>query len=148
MLARMRPETPATDSSSPAPIQLAIADQTFVAVDRTVLAELVADPVGPGQWWPDLQLQLTRDRGLKGRQWVITGSSTGSITGTAEIYLEPWQDGTVIHLFLRLTLPARAARRPERVVRARTLAWKRTVTSIKDEFEADRRPGTAARSSL
>ena len=40
-----------------------------------------------------LQLEVRRDRGDKGRQWVLTGR----VAGTAEIYLEPWQDGTVVH---------------------------------------------------
>ncbi len=141
MLARMRPEPPVPEPETRATVQLEIGDETFVAVDRAVVAELVADPSRPGQWWPDLQLQLTRDRGLKGRQWVLTGA----VAGTAEIYLEPWQDGTLIHLFLRLRLPERAARRPEKVIRDRTLAWKRTVTRLKDELEAGRPPGTAAR---
>jgi len=67
------------------------------------------------------------------------------VGGTAEIYLEPWQDGTVVHLFLRLAVPMAAARRPDRLVRDRTLSWKRTVTRLKDELEDGRAPGTRGR---
>lgn len=107
-----------------------------------MVAGVVADPRRWVAWWPDLDLELRRDRGLKGCQWVLTGA----IGGTAEIYLEPWHDGTLVHLFLRLDLPpgATSASRAQRDERERTLRWKTTVTRLKDELEAGRPPGTAA----
>ena len=113
-----------------------LADQTFVAAGRELLAAVVADPARWRAWWPDLSLTVSRDRGLKGCQWLVAGTATG----TAEIYLEPWQDGTVVHLFLRLDRPVS----PSPTLRERTLRWKRTITRLKDELEGDRRPGTAA----
>jgi hypothetical protein len=113
-----------------------IADQTFIAASPQAVAAVVAESRRWLQWWPDLRLELTRDRGLKGLQWILTGT----ITGTAEIYLEPWHDGTLVHCFLRLRLPA-GSTRPERIANRRTLAWKRTVTALKDDLEAGRRPG-------
>jgi hypothetical protein len=115
-----------------------LSDQTFVAAAPPVVAAVVADPARWAAWWPDLTLSVTRDRGIKGQQWVLTGQ----IGGTAEIYLEPWHDGTVVHTFLRLQLPPPAD--PERDRRRRALAWKRSVTALKDELEGDRVPGTGA----
>jgi len=117
-----------------------LSDQTFIAADRPRLAAAVADPRRWPQWWPDLRLELTRDRGLKGCQWRVAGAACG----TAEIYLEPWQDGAVLHLFLRLDCPQTTAGRVDRAIQARTRAWKRTVTRLKDELEDGREPGTAA----
>jgi hypothetical protein len=128
----------------PEPIHLEISDQTFIAAGPAAVAELIQSPERWPQWWPDLRLDLSRGRGLKGCQWVLTGN----IGGTAEIYLEPWQDGTIVHLFLRLELPGGVSRRrgsgPERARRSRTLRWKRTINRLKDELEGERRPGTAA----
>ena len=121
-----------------------LSDQTFVAVDRAVLAAVVADPGRWAAWWPDLRLEVSRDRGPKGCQWVLTGP----IGGTAEVYLEPWHDGTIVHLFLRLDLPATSPARLRRDLEGRTLAWKRTVNRLKDELEADRVPGAGARAVL
>src|SRR3954454_11622205 len=83
-------------------VYLELSDETFIAVDRASVAAVVGDERRWAEWWPDLTLELARDRGDKGRQWVLAGT----VPGTAEIYLEPWQDGTVVHLFLRLEEPA------------------------------------------
>jgi hypothetical protein len=120
-------------------MHLELSDETFIAADRSVVAAVVADPSRWPVWWPDLQLQVLRERGLKGGQWLVTGSPAG----TAEIYLEPWHDGTLLHLFLRLELPVggSSAGHLERAAQERTLSWKRTVTRLKDELEAGRAPG-------
>ncbi len=116
-----------------------LSDETFIAVDRPVVAAVVGDSRRWSEWWPDLDLELRRDRGDKGRQWVLTGA----VAGTAEIYLEPWHDGTVVHLFLRLELPRRTGD-PVRAGRERTLRWKQTIHRLKDELEAGRAAGTRA----
>ena len=122
-------------------VHVELGDETFIAADRRLVAEVVGDPDRWATWWPDLELQILRDRGDKGRQWVLTGS----IGGTAEIYLEPWHDGTVVHLFLRLHLPRNqpdtARGGPEH---RRRLQWKQTVHRLKDELEAGRAAGTDA----
>ena len=120
------------------PVAASLSDQTFVAVDPAVVAAEIARPERWRRWWPDLDLEVSRDRGPKGVQWVLTGR----IGGTAEIYLEPWHDGTVVHLYQRLRLPA--GRRVGRDLRERELSWKRHVTALKDELEGDRAPGTPA----
>jgi hypothetical protein len=123
-------------------VHVELSDETFIAVDRPSVAAVVGDRGRWTEWWPDLELEVLRDRGDKGRQWVLTGR----VTGTAEIYLESWHDGTVIHLFLRLELPddRNGPADADRVVRQRTLGWKRTIHRLKDELEAGRPAGTAA----
>lgn len=113
-----------------------LADDTFVAAPPAVLARSVADPARWRQWWPDLSLTVTRDRGSRGLQWTVSGA----LSGTAEIWLEPYGDGTVVHFYLRAGLDNRA-----RAVRA--LAWKRSVHALKDELEQGRAPGTPVRRS-
>jgi len=120
-------------------VHLELADQTFIAADRPLVAAVVGDPRRWADWWPDLVLELRRDRGDKGRQWVLTGP----LGGTAEIYLEPWHDGTVFHLFLRIEGPFEAEK-PGRDEDQRRRAWKRTIHQLKDELEAGRPAGTSA----
>jgi hypothetical protein len=124
-------------------VALPVSDETFIATAPAAVAAVVARPERWRHWWPDLDLRLSRDRGVKGCQWVLTGT----VGGTAEIYLEPWHDGTLLHLFLRLELPPAsvAARRPDRASQQRTLAWKAVVTRLKDELESGRAPGEPAR---
>jgi hypothetical protein len=114
-----------------------IGDDTFIAARPQAVADAVADPDRWRVWWPDLALEVSRDRGLKGHQWLVTGAATG----TAEIWLEPWQDGTVLHLIQRLDpVPApRSAAAGERARSARVLAWKRHAVRLKDELEAPAR---------
>jgi hypothetical protein len=125
-------------------VHVELSDETFIAVDRSTVAAVVGDSRRWSEWWPDLDLELRRDRADKGRQWVLTGA----VAGTAEIYLEPWHDGTVVHLFLRLELPAAAGSDPVRAVHRRTLRWKQTIHRLKDELEAGRAPGTGAQVGL
>lgn len=119
-----------------------LSDETFIAVDRPSVAAVVADPRRWADWWPDLELEVLRDRGDKGQQWVLTGR----VSGTAEIYLEPWHDGTVVHLFLRLELPsgdpAATGAGRGRALRRRSLSWKRTIHRLKDELEHGRAAGS------
>ncbi len=117
-----------------------LADDTFVAAPPGRVAGVVADPARWAGWWPDLRLTTTRDRGAKGRQWLVDGA----LVGTAEVWLEPWGDGVLVHCYLRAD-PAGAdvpPRRLERERRVRAQEWKRVVHALKDELEHGRRPGT------
>ncbi|HST85813.1 MAG TPA: polyketide cyclase / dehydrase and lipid transport [Kineosporiaceae bacterium] len=121
-----------------------LSDETFIAVDRPSVAAAMGDSRRWVEWWPDLQLEVARDRGDKGRQWILTGQ----IRGTAEVYLEPWHDGTIVHVFLRLepgtTQPPTSVTDQIEAVRRRSLSWKRTIHRLKDELEAGRAAGTGA----
>ena len=119
-----------------------LSDETFIARDPASVAAVVGDPDRWAEWWPDLDLAVLRDRGDKGRQWVLTGR----VAGTVEIYLEPWHDGTIVHLFLRLKPVSETETAADRAeaLRRRTLSWKQTIHQLKDELEGGRAPGTEA----
>jgi hypothetical protein len=125
-------ESDATDGYS-----LDIADDTFVVAPRAVIAELVRDRACWPVWWPDLQLTVTADRGLKGVRWAVRGACVGSM----EVWLEPWGDGVVVHWYLR-AVPARAVRRLDRERARRVLQWKERVLALKDRLEGGREPGS------
>lgn len=119
--------------------QLDLVDETFVVADPRAVAAVVADPSRWPVWFPDLTLTSTRDRGVKGQQWSVTGAWTGS----AEIWLEPTGDGVLLHLYLRLD-PVGAplsARRLDAARRRRAVAWKKHAWALKDALERGRHPG-------
>jgi hypothetical protein len=113
-----------------------LADDTYLAVPPAVVAVAVHDAARWRVWWPDLRLVVERDRALEGVSWRVGGA----LRGTAEIWLEPVGDGTVLHFYLRAGLSDAARGR-------RARAWKRCVHAIKDELEAGRAPGTPVRPS-
>lgn len=116
-----------------------LVDDTFVVAPADRLAGEVADPQRWRAWWPDLHLTRTRDRGVKGQQWRVDGA----LVGTAEIWLEPWGDGVLVHFYLRCDLPSGARGRPEHERRRRAQDWKRVIHALKDQLERGRLPGTA-----
>ncbi len=125
---------------SPAPAArtaLDIADDTFVVAATATVAEVVRDPASWRAWWPDLELTVTEDRGLKGVRWSVAGAVLGSM----EIWLEPCGDGVVVHWYLRAD-PARVTRRSDRERARLVLRWKQQVHALKDRLEAGREPGT------
>jgi hypothetical protein len=113
-----------------------LADDTYVAASPPVVARAVSVPDRWRAWWPDLRMSVVQDRGIEGVRWRISGG----LTGTAEIWLEPVGDGTVVHFYLRAGLSNRARR-------DRARAWKRSVHALKDELEAGRAVGTPVRRS-
>lgn len=110
-----------------------LVDDTFVVASPERVAAVVADADRWRSWWPDLRLTTTRDRGVKGRQWRVDGA----LTGTAEIWLEPWRDGVIVHCYLRCdpTDAAEVAGSVERERRRRAQGWKRVVHALKDDLE-------------
>lgn len=117
-----RPQAPAID----------IADDSFIAVPPDRLAPLVADEGWWRHWWPDLALTVTRDRGVKGQQWVVSGA----LTGTMEVWLEQVAGGTVVHWFLRADpLAPRRVRSVVREAQRRRLRWKAAMFALKDRLE-------------
>lgn len=113
-----------------------IADETYVRVEPGVLAPLVADPRSWRRWWPDLQVVVSRDRGVRGQQWDVSGA----LRGTMEVWLEAVAGGTVVHWYLRADPPAGVARtRPGRLRRdrdRRVRRWKADMFGLKDRLEA------------
>jgi hypothetical protein len=115
---------------------LDIADDTYVDRPPTVVAPVVAEPTSWAVWWPDLELTVTRDRGVKGVQWAVDGGLRGSM----ELWLEPVGRGTVVHWYLRAApnrprRPRSLARERERRIRA----WKQHAFALKDRLEGAER---------
>lgn len=128
-----------------------LVDDTFVVADPSVVARSIADPEQWRQWWPDLSLTVFMDRGEEGLRWTVTGE----LVGSAEIWLERWGDGVILHFYLRAdpTRPGsntepvtgddrRLAPTSERLRHRYARSWKRHVFRLKDQLEADRSPGT------
>ncbi len=121
-------------------------DETFVAAPPEVVAAHVADPTQWRRWWPARRLEVFMDRGERGIRWSITGD----LVGSAEIWLEPVLDGTLVHYFVRAEPPGGAAeggpaadqgRRGARLRAREAQRWKRQVWALKDALESGRRPG-------
>lgn len=129
-------------------------DETFVVAAPEVVAAAVRDPRRLREWWPDLDLTVFQDRGVDGVRWTVTGA----LVGTAELWLEPFGDGTIVHVFLRCDPTRRgsptevAAVDPRgrlRLLRDRAWQVKRWSWRLKDELEGGRlagepRPGAHA----
>ena len=114
--------------------EIDLADDTFVVADPAVVARAVAEPHRWAEWWPDLRLTVTEERALEGVRWTVAGAVTGSM----EIWLEPYADGVLVHYYLRGRISG-----PTVTDRAR--AWKRHVHRLKDGFEVGREPGSSRR---
>lgn len=125
-------------------IHVEIADDTFVVAAPTDVAAVVADPVRWRQWWPDLELTVTRDRGPAGLVWAVRGP----LEGEMEVWLEPVADGVVLHYLVRADIQDRAKRHADRLREQRTRAWKRHAHRLKDELEAGREPGRPRRTAV
>ncbi|HSI92638.1 MAG TPA: polyketide cyclase / dehydrase and lipid transport [Jiangellaceae bacterium] len=114
-----------------------VIDESFVVADPALLAARFADPGLWRAWWPDLELTVARDRGPKGIRWAVRGA----LTGSAEVWLEPWRDGVIVHWYLRADPAGRTVRRAERLRRAYLLDYKRRIHALKDELEQERPVG-------
>ena len=123
-----------------------LVDETFIVAPPAVLAAEVADPRNHLLWWPDLQLTVFMDRGLLGQRWSVTGA----LVGSAEIWLEPFADGCIVHHYLRAE-PTSDGRTPQpfpdtpggwrraaRARAARATAWKGHVWALKTRLEQGR----------
>jgi hypothetical protein len=124
-----------------------VADDTFVVAAPAAVAAAVHDETAWARWWPDLAPVVTRDRGVKGVQWSVTGALLGSM----EIWLEPWGDGVLVHWYLRADHGPGQVRRPRAgrpaarqrgEVDRRVRDWKGHVHALKDRLEAGRVPGS------
>lgn len=112
-----------------------LVDETFIVAERALLAGRISDPALWRQWWPDLRLTVVTDRGLDGIRWSVAGA----LSGTAEIWLEPWQDGVIVHWFLRAQ--ALVGRDGERIRHRYATAFKRRIHALKDDLERGRPAG-------
>ncbi|HEX7355421.1 MAG TPA: polyketide cyclase / dehydrase and lipid transport [Mycobacteriales bacterium] len=121
-------------------------DETFVVAAPDVVAAAVHDTARTRAWWPDLELTVFQDRAADGLRWTVTGA----LVGTAEIWLQPFGDGTVVHVFLRCEVTRRGSatevaqvsrRRADRLRRDRAWQIKGWSWALKRELEAGRAAG-------
>ena len=105
-----------------------IVDETFIRASPQVVRDCLDDRAWVGQVWPHLAPTVTRDRGLKGVRWAVTGQ----VVGEMEVWLEPFRDGVVVHHYVR---GHRGLRAPRDVATRHTLRWKRAVHALKDRLE-------------
>lgn len=113
-----------------------VADETFLAVAPARVARALREERRWRAWWPDLRLTVHHDRGAEGLRWQVGGA----LTGSAEVWLEPVLDGTVLHYFLRGELPGGAAGAAGEAHRRR-LQGKAVAFALKHELEAGRPAG-------
>jgi hypothetical protein len=125
-----------------------LVDETYVVVERGIIAAVIADPQRWQTWWPGLTLTVFMDRAQEGLRWTVTGE----LVGTSEVWLESVANGVIVHYYLRAdpTTPGsaviarrlpdshRGRREIDRIRRRHALAWKRTVWALKDELEGER----------
>ena len=115
-----------------------LADDSFVVAPPAKVAARLRDP---GFWrtcWPNVTLTVYHDRGVEGLRWY----ATGSLVGTAELWLEPYREGTLVHVFLRAD-PARSmsSRRLTKLRHRYARALKAAMFAVRDELEAGRPAG-------
>lgn len=125
-----------------------LVDETFLAVPPAVVAKAFADPASWSRYWPDLQLEVYRDRGEEGLRWTVKGA----LVGTMEVWCEQVMDGTVLHYYLRATPAAMAdgtqtltAREVQAHYVRRAKAAKSIALGLKDALEQGREPGIPPR---
>lgn len=119
--------------------QLDLVDETFVVAEPAVLAAAVRDPDRWVGWWPDLRLGVFQDRGDAGVRWNVRGALTGSM----EVWLEPYGDGVLLHHYVRCDVTGRvlSPSAAARELRRRQRHAKRVFWALKDELERGRAAG-------
>lgn len=130
-----------------------LVDETFIVASPHRLAVVIADRRRWVVWWPGLQLDIFMDRGNEGIRWSVVGDMVGS----AEIWLEEFGDGVILHYYLRadptepdsdnkprqLPQSPRGRRQADSMRRRHAVSWKQVVWELKAEVEAAREPGSS-----
>ena len=80
---------------------------------------------------------MFQDRGDAGVRWNVRGALTGSM----EVWLEPYKDGVLLHHYVRCDRGGRPAGEPRASAAAGRPARRQIFWAVKDELEGDRRPG-------
>ena len=112
-------------------------DEIFIVAEPVRIRAATCDPDRWASWFPGTVFTSYDDRGPLGDRWTVTGS----LAGTAEVWLEEHGDGTVVHAYLRVdpTDPVGLGRRGRR----RTIAA-RFVVPLNTCWRAIANPGPHA----
>ncbi|MGH3507867.1 MAG: hypothetical protein ACRDO2_11755 [Nocardioidaceae bacterium] len=113
-----------------------IIDEVFVVADPAAVRAATCDVDRWRGWFPELALTPYKDRGALGVRWRLSGA----VTGTAEVWLQEFGDGVIVHTYVRAQ-PSPAANRRVRDGRRLGREIKRHMTAVKDELETGRKPG-------
>jgi hypothetical protein len=117
-----------------------LVDETFLVAAPGEVAAAVRDARHWPLWWPDLRLTVFQDRAEQGIRWNVGGALTGSM----EVWLEPYGDGVILHYYLRCAPPPGRSLSESgavREIRRRALRAKQVFWRLKDELERGRPPG-------
>ena len=126
--------------------QVDLIDETYLVASPAAVAHACHDPARTAAWWPDLELTVFQDRGLDGLRWTVTGA----LVGTAELWLEPFGDGVLMHVYVRADPTRRSSATevaelsPRAAIRARARRArqiKQWAWRLKDELECGRAAG-------
>ncbi|MGH3497553.1 MAG: SRPBCC family protein [Nocardioidaceae bacterium] len=129
---------------------LDIVDESFVAADPKSARSVLCDEARWRKWFPGLVLDCFDDRGPLGKRWAVSGR----LVGTAEVWLEEYGDGVLLHVYIRADPADRAGsaaaegrtaseRTRRRLRRRYALPLKRRMFEAKDEIEAAALPRSA-----
>ncbi|HET7173571.1 MAG TPA: hypothetical protein VFI30_04765 [Nocardioidaceae bacterium] len=138
-------------------VSVDVIDETFIVADPGLVRAALCDAERWQEWFPGLRLSAYHDRGLLGVRWVVSGA----LVGTAEVWLQEYGDGVVVHVYFRCAagpaglasgaglgrraaggrLPKPGRRTGRALVTQR--AVKARVTAVKDALEGDRGPAEA-----
>jgi hypothetical protein len=128
-------------------------DETFIAAAPATVSAALHDPAVTREIWPDLTLTVFQDRAEAGVRWT----ATGGLVGSTEVWVEPWGDGALLHVYVRADItrrgseiepitgsPRRVARRAQRERQRRAWSHKRATWALKSQLEHGRAPGEPA----
>lgn len=110
---------------------LDLADDSYVSAAPALVAVRLRGPEFWRSCWPDLTLRPYHDRGIEGMRWYVDGA----LVGTAELWLEPFRDGTLVHAYLRADPAERVRSKPARLAHHYTTGLKRALFALKDDLE-------------
>lgn len=116
-------------------------DETFVVASRKRVGAALCDARLWESWFPGTAFVVHQDRALDGVRWTVHGQ----LEGSAEVWLEAWADGTIVHAYLRVEVPtpkeSRRAAETAAVRRRYELPLKARLRAVKTELEGTRAPG-------
>jgi hypothetical protein len=139
--------------------QIHIIDELYVVAAPAAVRAATCDAARWSEWFPGVTLTAYEDRGTEGVRWKVEGR----LVGTAEVWLEEFGDGTIVHAYLRadpVVDPAATSpvgrwvgrsggrgkwqRRlsPRQVRKRYVLPLKAHLLELKHELEGSREPGT------